>query len=1622
MNKIRQFLNSLTMALLIFFSSPIHSDDTEIYLGNNNTGGVKPNVLFVLDTSSSMTSEDGTGITRLQRMKTALNQILDQASNINVGLMRFHGQGGPVLYPIADIDADASVVEGEENSGGSVNSRISSGNDDAEEASGAVLLDSNQLELVKIMTGTSSLERRVSNNSDDAEEVVSSGSIGLSSTDLELIRDGSNQYVGIRFRNITIPQNATIQSAEIEFEIDEQYSESTSLDIYGQLALNPSIFSSSNGDISSRTVTTNSISWSNLPNKSVDEKLTTPDISTVVQEIIDQSGWSSSGNSMVFILTGSGRRTVESHNGESGAAPLLRINYTTGSTGESVQTVGLRFQNVGVPQGATITNATIEFEAAVSKSEVTSLTLKGENNDDSSAFDATGNNISSRTKTLASVSWDNIPAWTEGSRYQTSDITTIIQEIVNRSGWCGNNALSLIIEGTGLRNAQSFEGSAAGAPLLSIEYDEDSVSEGACINQAFQSIISSSADDAEEASDGSVNTSSSDLEMVQEASTQTIGLRFRNINIPSNTTILEASLEFTVDETNSGATSLTIKGEKSADAAYFSSTGNNITGRPQTTASVSWSPSSWDTVGDKKQSVDIKTIIQEIVNQGTWNSGNALALLVSGSGKRVADSYDGGASNAAVLKVKIQGQLGTGDKTVRSRLKDIVDEINWKSGTPLVDTLFEAALYYRGNNMVYGNTRGNSIDSSASLSRSEYTRVSHPASYTGGTVVRSAGCTDATLNSSDCVSEQITGTATYKSPIALSCQGNHIILLSDGYPSRNSSVSGVESLIGSSCSGSGSGKCGEELTEFLYTQDQKSGTDFDGDQNIKTHTIGFNVLSGGKAYLEGLASKGGAAFYPASSSADLVDAFQSIIGEIISHPSTFAAPSLSVNSFNRLYHNNEVYYSLFLPTKNQRWVGNLKKYKVEVCAADAAEGCEDKIVDVSGNSVLNSSKLIKDTAQSFWSSSVDGGEIAIGGAGENIPNYSARRLFTYTGSTAPDNVTLNNSSHEITLDNNLLTKTLLGESSMTDDDRTKLINWIKGKDVNDEDGDGDFDENRWIFSDPLHGGSTTISYGQQGTGDDKVQISKVLIPGNDGTLRMVNGSTGVEEWAFIPSAMLSKQKELMVNIEGDHIYGLDNTVTTRYYDANQNGIIEPTGTDANGDGTVQDDEKDYVHVYVSMRRGGRNIYALNITPSSTITNNSTTNSISPKLLWRINGGSGDFTKLGQTWSKPFPAKVSVKEDGSNSKREVLIFAGGYHPGQDDGFGTAGYGNAIYIVDALTGVRLMWVSDSDSGADLQHADMQYAIPSDLELMDSDNSGTVDRIYVGDTGGQLWRLDIGLIDLDLSSTSSVISKLASVSDRSADADVSKQRKFFYPPDIAQIEESVFSNTALYDLVSIISGNRAHPLDTTVHDRIYAFRDTRIRNSDSAISTIVDNSVKTLGVDDDLFDATNNLIQQGTDEQIATAKVDIKGKKGWFIDLKEYDNSWVGEKGLSSPLILDGKLFFTTYVPGLAPEDPCSPMVEGGGRLYAVDLITGGAVYDWYGGTSVPEDGDETEDSGGTDPNFTKEDRRYDDIGGGIPSEPKADFDEEGVRVVVDKTVIDPNVGLPRSRTFWMQQGLE
>ncbi|HYN87039.1 MAG TPA: FG-GAP-like repeat-containing protein [Ardenticatenaceae bacterium] len=135
------------------------------------------------------------------------------------------------------------------------------------------------------------------------------------------------------------------------------------------------------------------------------------------------------------------------------------------------QTVGLRFRSVAVPRGATITRAFIEFESDEIDSGATSLLFYGEASDRPAAFSYGSEDISSRSRTTASVRWEDVPAWTAvGSRQRTIDLSPIVQEIVNRSGWASGNPLAFIVTGSGERTAKAYETAAEAAPLLHIEY------------------------------------------------------------------------------------------------------------------------------------------------------------------------------------------------------------------------------------------------------------------------------------------------------------------------------------------------------------------------------------------------------------------------------------------------------------------------------------------------------------------------------------------------------------------------------------------------------------------------------------------------------------------------------------------------------------------------------------------------------------------------------------------------------------------------------------------------------------------------------------------------------------------------------------------------------------------------------------------------------------------------------------------------------------------------------------------------------------------------------------------------------------------------------------------------
>lgn len=176
----------------------------------------------------------------------------------------------------------------------------------------------------------------INSTNDDAEQYESSGQMYMNSSDLELVYDGSskgNQHVGMLFRNVNIPANATVTNAYIQFTTDETNSGSTSLAIKIQDSSNAPDITSQSYNITSRSyysqsVTWNPSSWSSVGASGTAQK--TPDLKSQVQYIVNKSNWNS-GNSMMFYISGTGERTAESYDGTSASAPKLVVTYSTGN-------------------------------------------------------------------------------------------------------------------------------------------------------------------------------------------------------------------------------------------------------------------------------------------------------------------------------------------------------------------------------------------------------------------------------------------------------------------------------------------------------------------------------------------------------------------------------------------------------------------------------------------------------------------------------------------------------------------------------------------------------------------------------------------------------------------------------------------------------------------------------------------------------------------------------------------------------------------------------------------------------------------------------------------------------------------------------------------------------------------------------------------------------------------------------------------------------------------------------------------------------------------------------------------------------------------------------------------
>ncbi len=168
--------------------------------------------------------------------------------------------------------------------------------------------------------------------------------------------------------------------------------------------------------------------------------------------------------------------------------------------------------------------------------------------------------------------------------------------------------------------------------------------------------VADARDDAEESESGDVSLSSSDLELVTDGGTQVVGLRFSRVPLSKGDKIHEAFIQFTCDEVSDEPTDLFITGELAADASQFEAVSHDVSSRNRTQSAVAWRVMPWKKSGEcgsAQRSPDLSAIVQEIVNQPDWQRNNALAMIITGEGKRVAVAAKGSGAGAAKLVIVV---------------------------------------------------------------------------------------------------------------------------------------------------------------------------------------------------------------------------------------------------------------------------------------------------------------------------------------------------------------------------------------------------------------------------------------------------------------------------------------------------------------------------------------------------------------------------------------------------------------------------------------------------------------------------------------------------------------------------------------------------------------------------------------------------------------------------------------------------------------------------------------------------------------------------------------------------------------------------------------------------------
>ena len=448
--------------------------------------------------------------------------------------------------------------------------------------------------------------------------------------------------------------------------------------------------------------------------------------------------------------------------------------------------------------------------------------------------------------------------------------------------------------------------------------------------------------------------------------------------------------------------------------------------------------------------------------------------------------------------------------------------------------------------------------------------------------------------------------------------------------------------------------------------------------------------------------------------------------------------------------------------------------------------------------------------------------------------------------------------------NSAITQSLLAVTSSTE--RDGVIDFLRGIDTLDEDKDGNTTEERsWKLGDIFHATPVLITPPVLALNDSSYQAfktaqasrTKILLAGaNDGMLHAFRESDGAELWAFIPPSLLDNVKNLN-STSGDHLF---------YVDAS------PIAADIKISGTWK------TIVVFGLRRGGNYYYALDITDTT-----------SPSFLWSFTD-----TKMGETWSEPAIGKVHL----SSGDKFVMFVGGGYDTAQNNATG-----KAFFAIDLSNGSKLFEYYNS-GGNDKQY--MNFSIAANPTAVDLDNNGFVDRVYVGDVGGQIWKFDVSATDTALWTGKRLFAAASSQTNPPVSGEYYPAQGIYGAPTLA-------FDSQMHLWLYVGTGDRNHPNNTS-SNRFYGIKeDTDMTNG----STLTESN---------LFNVTST---NGT------------AASGWFFQMG------TNEKVFAAANVFNMDVLFSGFTPTTTVT--CT---SGGGtaKLYAVQMQTGYAAINFSNGTAL------------------------------------------------------------------------